>query len=125
MGNATSMFNLMRNLGGSIGIAAGTTYLFRRQQVHTHVLGAHVNPYNPMTALWMRGVQGRMMSHGADPVTAARQSYGAIWGVVQQQSAMLAFVDTFRALAVVFLLVLPLLFLMKRPRHHGGPTAMH
>ena len=40
MGNATSMFNLMRNLGGGFGIAAATTFLFRRQQFHTHVLGA-------------------------------------------------------------------------------------
>jgi MFS transporter, DHA2 family, multidrug resistance protein len=125
MGNATSMFNLMRNLGGSIGIATGTTFLFRRQQIHTHVLGAHVNPFNPQTQMWMHGVQSRMMTHSADPVAAAQQSYGAIWGVVQRQSAMLAFVDTFRAMAVVFLLVLPLLFLMKKPRHHGGPTAMH
>jgi DHA2 family multidrug resistance protein len=125
MGNATSMFNLMRNLGGSIGIASGTTFLFRRQQLHTHLLGAHVNPFNPQTRMWVSGIQARMMAHGADPVLATRQSYGAIWGVVQQQAAMLAFVDTFRALAVVFLLVLPLLFLMKKPRHHGGPTAMH
>ncbi len=47
MGNATSMFNLMRNIGGSIGIACGTTYLFRRQQFHTNLLGAHVNSFNP------------------------------------------------------------------------------
>jgi DHA2 family multidrug resistance protein len=125
MGNATSMFNLMRNLGGSVGIAAGTTFLSRRQQIHTHILGAHVNPFNPQTQMWVHGIQSRMMSHGADPATAARQSYGAIWGMVQQQSAMLSFVDTFRAMAVVFLLVLPLLFLMRKPRHHGGPTAMH
>src|SRR5205814_10562221 len=47
MGNATSMFNLMRNLGGSVGIASGTTFLFRRQQLHTHLLGAQVTPFNP------------------------------------------------------------------------------
>jgi DHA2 family multidrug resistance protein len=125
MGNATSMFNLMRNLGGSIGIASGTTFLFRRQQVHTQLLGVHVNPFNPQTQTWLNGIQNRMMAHGADPVTAMRQSYGAMWGVVQRQASMLAFVDTFRALAVVFLLVLPLLFLMRRPRHHGGPAGMH
>jgi DHA2 family multidrug resistance protein len=43
MGNATSMFNLMRNLGGGFGIAAATTFLFRRQQCHTHQLGEHVS----------------------------------------------------------------------------------
>ena len=44
MGNATSMFNLMRNLGGGFGIAAATTFLFRRQQFHTQRLGEHVRP---------------------------------------------------------------------------------
>ena len=125
MGNATSMFNLMRNLGGSVGIACGTTFMFRRQQIHTHNLGVHVNPFNPQSRMWMSGIQSRMMTHTADPVAATRQSFGAVWGVVQRQAEMLSFVDTFRALGVVFLLVLPLLFLMKKPRHHGGPTAMH
>jgi DHA2 family multidrug resistance protein len=52
MGNATSMFNLMRNIGGSIGIASASTYLFRRQQLNTNVLGAHVNPYAPMAQIY-------------------------------------------------------------------------
>ena len=64
MGNATSMFNLMRNLGGSFGIAAATTYLFRRQQLHTNQLGAHVTPFSPAAAAMTRGLQGAMMAHG-------------------------------------------------------------
>jgi len=44
---------------------------------------------------------------------------------VQQQASMQAFVDTFRAMAVVFLLMLPLLFVMKRPKHYSGGAAMH
>jgi MFS transporter, DHA2 family, multidrug resistance protein len=125
MGNATSMFNLMRNLGGSIGIACGTTFLFRAQQFHTHLLGAKVTPYNPMAQVYAKGIEANMIAHGSDPATAAKQAYGAIWGLVQRQAAMAAFIDTFRAMAIVFLLVLPLLLLMKKPKHHGGPTAMH
>ncbi|HLH17201.1 MAG TPA: DHA2 family efflux MFS transporter permease subunit [Bryobacteraceae bacterium] len=125
MGNATSMFNLMRNLGGSVGIASGTTYLFRAQQFHTQVLGAHVNALNPQTSMWLGGLKEHLMAQGSDAVTATKQAYGAIWGMVQQQASMLAFVDTFRALGVVFLLVLPLLLLMRKPKHHGGPAAMH
>jgi hypothetical protein len=49
----------------------------------------------------------------------------ALWGTVQRQSAMLAFVDTFRAMAIVFLLVLPFLFIMKRPKHHRAGGPMH
>ena len=50
MGNATSIFNLMRNIGGSLGIAVATTVLSRQQQVHTNLLGSHVDPYNPQHA---------------------------------------------------------------------------
>jgi DHA2 family multidrug resistance protein len=125
MGNATSMFNLMRNLGGGFGIAAATTFLFRRQQFHTLRLGEHVNMLNTPTRVFLAGTQSAMMTHGGDPAAAATQSYVALWGTLQRQAAMLAFVDTFRAMAMVFLLVLPFLFIMKRPKHHRGAGAMH
>jgi DHA2 family multidrug resistance protein len=125
MGNATSMFNLMRNIGGSMGIASATTYLFRAQQFHTNLLGADVTAMNPQAQMLLKSIQARMLALNGDPTTAGRQAYDAVWGIVQRQAAMLAFVDTFRAMAVVFLLVLPLLFLMKRPKHHSGPGAMH
>ncbi len=125
MGNATSMFNLMRNIGGSIGIATSTTYLFRQQQIQTQLLGAHVNPYNPQAQAMLNGMKGAMMARGADGVTAANQAYGAAWGLVQRQASMISFVNTFRAMAVVFILVIPFLLLMKRPHHQGGPPALH
>ena len=125
MGNATSMFNLMRNIGGSMGIASATTFLYRRQQLHTHLLAVDVNPYNPQTQVFLKGVQSAMILHGSDPHTAVSQSYGAIWGIVERQASMLSFVDTFRAMAVVFLVMLPLLFIMKRPKHPRADVAMH
>jgi DHA2 family multidrug resistance protein len=55
-----------------------------------------------------------------------KQSYGAIWGLVLKQASMQSFVDTFRALGVVFLLVIPMLLLMKKPTGGAGPGAgMH
>jgi DHA2 family multidrug resistance protein len=125
MGNATSMFNLMRNIGGSMGIASATTFLYRRQQLHTHLLAVDVNPYNPRTQVFLKGVESSMILHGSDPHTAVSQSYGTIWGMVERQASMLSFVDTFRAMAVVFLLMLPLLFIMKRPKYRRGGAAMH
>jgi len=125
MGNATSMFNLMRNLGGSCGIAAATTYLFRRQQLHTSELGAHVTPFSPAARMMTKGLEGTMMAHGSDPFLAAHQAYVATWGILQRQASMLSFVDTFVAMAVVFLLVLPLLFAMRRPQGKTRGAAMH
>jgi len=125
MGNATSMFNLMRNLGGGAGIATATTFLFRRTQFHSHMLGEHISALNPQTRTYLANVQAAMAMRGSDPGTAMRQSYIAAWGMVQRQASMLAFLDTFRAMAVVFLLVLPFLLIMKRPSHHRRARGVH
>jgi DHA2 family multidrug resistance protein len=125
MGNATSMFNLMRNLGGSFGIAAATTYLFRRQQINTELLGAHVTALDPHVRAMARGIQANMVAHGSDPSTALERAYGAIWGIVQRQASMVSFVDTFLVLSVVFVLMLPLLLVMKKPRYQTRGGAMH
>ena len=89
------------------------------------VLGAHVTPYDPRTQAYLNGVQSTMVAHGADPHGALQSAYGAIWGLVQRQASMLSFVDTFRFMAVVFIMMLPLLFVMQKPRHHGGAAGMH
>jgi DHA2 family multidrug resistance protein len=84
-----------------------------------------VTAYNPQTQVYLKGLQSSMVARGADPYTAAHRAYGAIWGMVGRQASMAAFVDTFRAMSLVFLVMLPLLLLMKRPKGKAGPTAMH
>jgi MFS transporter, DHA2 family, multidrug resistance protein len=125
MGNATSLFNLMRNLGGGFGIAAATTFLFRRQQFHTARLGEHIDIVNGQVHAWLNSAQAAMVMRGVDPTSAAGRSYGALWGTLQRQASMLAFIDTFRAMAIVFLLVLPFLLIMKRPTHGRAAGPMH
>jgi DHA2 family multidrug resistance protein len=125
MGNATSLFNLMRNLGGSIGVATTSTMLSRKQQEYISVIGAHVDPYSPVTQSRLEAARQGFLAAGADPVTAARRAYAALFGAVQQQAAMVAFVHVFRTLAIIFLLLLPLILLMRRPHRTGGPAAAH
>jgi drug resistance transporter, EmrB/QacA subfamily len=86
MGNATSLFNLMRNLGGSMGIATAATLLSRQQQVYSNTLGGNTNPYNPPFNAMFEGLRQSMMARGADLVTATRQAYAAIYGLVQKQA---------------------------------------
>jgi len=74
MGYATSMFNLLRNLGGSIGIAVATTYLYRRQQYHRVLLGANVTPYNPTAQGVINNIQSALMARGSDAVQALQQA---------------------------------------------------
>jgi DHA2 family multidrug resistance protein len=125
MGNATSIFNLMRNIGGSTGIAAATTFLERRTQFQINVLGAHVTPYSETARQALVGARNALMAAGADPVTATQQAYGAVYGTVVRQASMLAFLETFRMLGLIFLALLPLLLLMRRPTQRRGGGPMH
>jgi DHA2 family multidrug resistance protein len=124
MGNATSLFNLMRNMGGSMGIATAATLLSRQQQVYSNTLGVNTNAYNPQFNSMFEGMRQSMMARGADVATATRQAYASLYGLVQKQAAMLSFVHVFQLFAMIFLLALPLVFLMKRPKR-TEPIAAH
>src|SRR5215467_7834766 len=125
MGNATSIFNLMRNIGASMGISMVETLQFRRMQSHIHYLGQHVSPTSLEAQERLAAFQQKFVAHGADPVTATHQAYGAVWGMLQQQAAMLSYNDVFRFLGGMFLLMLPLLVLMKKPAGGMGPPMAH
>jgi DHA2 family multidrug resistance protein len=125
MGNATSLFNLMRNIGASIGIAMVTTILARKQQVHVNQLGEHVSDFNATARQMLSAIQQGLMAQGADAATAARQAQAAVWGLVQQHAAMMSYNDVFFLLAVLFAVMLPLIMLMRRPKHQGGDIAVH
>ena len=125
MGNATSLFNLMRNIGGSVGIAITGTMLARQQQVYYQTLGTNVDPYNPASQAMLERLRGGFLSSGADPVTASHQALAAVAGLVHRQAAIVSFVEIFRLLGIMFLILIPLVFLMKRPAGRGGPAAAH
>jgi MFS transporter, DHA2 family, multidrug resistance protein len=113
MGNATSIFNLMRNIGGSVGIAIMTTFLARRTQVHQNHLVASITPGSGQTFRMLQGLRADFYAHGVDSVTASRKSIAALYGMVQEHAAMLAFVEAFWLMGVVFLLMLPFLPLLQ------------
>src|SRR5712664_1721262 len=99
MGNATSLFNLMRNIGGSIGIAITGTMLARNQQSTTALLGSNVTIYDPATQVRFAQLEAAFMAAGADAVTATNRAYAALFGMVQRQAAMVSFVGIFQLLA--------------------------
>ncbi len=120
MGNATSIFNLMRNIGGSMGIALSTTIVARSEQHYTNFLGRHVNPYSPQTQMMFQNLRAFFMSTGSDAATASRRAYAALFGMVERQAAMLSFNHTYLFLAILFVVVMPAILLMKRPKSRGG-----
>src|SRR5689334_1398175 len=85
MGNATSLFNLMRNIGGSVGIAMTGTMLARNNQSTTSLLGANVTAYNPAAQGLFAQMRGAFMAAGADATTATARASAAMFGLVQRQ----------------------------------------
>jgi DHA2 family multidrug resistance protein len=126
MGNATSLFNLMRNIGGSMGIAAATTLLYRNGRHYTNLLGTNLSLYDAPTRAMLAGLRLSFMRAGADAYTAARQAEAALSGMLARQASMLAFVGVFRLLGLLFLLLMPLVLLMRNPRRRAqGEIAAH
>lgn len=124
MGNATSIFNLMRNIGGSFGVAVMTTFLARRGQFHQNRLVENINAFDAGTRQTLAGMKAWFIQHGADPVTASQQALGGLYGMVQRHAAMLSFVEAFWVMAAMFVSIVPFVFILRRPQHapHEEPA---
>jgi len=123
MGNATSIFNLMRNIGGSVGIAIMTTFLARRSQMHQNHLVANVTAGNLKAMQMFHGMQANFYAHGTDVATSAHKSIAAMYGLLQQHATMLAFVEAFWIMGVLFLLMVPLLPILQYVKHKPSRPA--
>ena len=75
----------------------------------------HINPYSPATQIMLGRLKAAFMAAGADAATAAERATAALWGMVQKEAAVLSFLDSFHVLGLVFLIIVPLAFLMRRP----------
>jgi DHA2 family multidrug resistance protein len=124
MGSATGLINLARNIGGSSGIAIVTTLLARRTQFHQARLVGNMSPFDPNYVQALAGTAHMLASRGANATQAAAQAQGMFYGMLQRQSAMMAFVDSFYVLGIIFLAVVPLMFFVKKVGPHKGPVMM-
>src|SRR5262245_23632220 len=123
--SGTGLINLARNIGASMGIATVTTLLDRRSQFHHQILTSHVHPSNSAYRVLVEGTSQRLLAGGSSAAQANAQAHGMLSGLVQRQSAMLAFVDNYWLLGVIFLAVIPLMLLMKRSRPPAAVVPVH
>jgi DHA2 family multidrug resistance protein len=120
---ASGIFNLVRNVGGSAGIAVLSTLLARHTQAHQADLVGRVTPFDPAAASRLAALAEAYRAAGADPFGAPAQALRHLYGEVQRQAAMKAFVDDFRLLALLFVAFVPLVWLMGRADRPGRPAA--
>ncbi len=127
MGNATGLFNLMRNIGGSVGIAAVTTLLAQRAQFHQGVLAAHVTAYNPYVYGTLQQIDRLLHTTAAPrfPITGTPPATALLYGELQRQAAMNAVIDCFTVLAAVLACLLLGALLLRKPAHAAEPMTLH
>jgi len=123
MGNASGIFNLMRNIGGSVGIATVTTLLERRAQIHQSDLVARLAPGDPAYELHSRALSQSLGRYFPAP-DAMHKAGGTLYDELLRQSTLWAFIDNFRLLAVISLLCVGAVLLLKRVKP-SGPAAPH
>lgn len=125
MGNATGIFNLLRNIGGSVGIAIAATLLARLSQFYQTSLVAHATPYNPIFQTRFNELKQTLIAKGMATIQAEKTTLGLLYGLIRQQAATLAYNRIFFIIGLAFLAIIPLLLLLKRPKHQTGPVEMH
>jgi DHA2 family multidrug resistance protein len=125
MGNASGVFNLMRNTGGSMGIAMVTTFLARGTQIHQAAMVSHLTPYDPAFQQRLKQLGGSIATQGGSTAGAQQQAYAALYGTLVKQAAVLSYIDVFRLLAFLCLLCVPAALLFERVKGKAGGVPMH
>src|SRR5262249_54910834 len=106
LGNATAAYNVLRNMGGSVGVAVATTLLARRSQQHQTPLASHVHAWNPAVDGRLHDWTAHFVAQGADTFTAGRRALSMLYRETIVQAHILAFADDFWLMLTVFVAVL-------------------
>jgi DHA2 family multidrug resistance protein len=116
---------MLRNIGGSIGIAMATTALIRRAAQHQNDLAGQLSPANPI--LQQKAAQiGGYLAHRLGPNAARPGSFGLLYGMMEQQAALKAYVDIFRWTALLAFFCAAAVWLFKKPiKHTAPPPGVH
>jgi DHA2 family multidrug resistance protein len=99
--------------------------LDRRAQFHQARLAEHANNFSAAYHNLLNGTQLKLIAAGSTAAHAGAQAQGMIYGTIQRQAVMLAFIDNFKMLGVVFFAVIPVLLLMRKPRAPAGGVPVH
>ena len=120
VGNASGLYNLFRNVGGSVGIAIVNTIIARHAQLHQNELVRSVTSTNIATQNRLHELQLYLQLQGYSAVDALQRAYALIGLQVQGQALLWSYVDDFRYMALVCFACIPVVFLLKKAVRRGG-----
>lgn len=124
MANASAIYNLLRNLGGSFGVAFVTTVIARGAQTHQNVLIEHITPFDRGYQIAVSQAGQALKYAGINPVVAGAAGTETVYGQLLRQASMLSFNEAFYFLSIFMIMILPLVFIMKKGRADTQP-GMH
>jgi DHA2 family multidrug resistance protein len=113
IGQGAAFTGMMRQLGGSFGIALITTFMARQNMQHRSDLVSKLDTNNPAVTQRVEGMQHSFVGKGMDPATALKSAYSALDHAVTKQAAVLSYMDVFIYLGVMFLICVPFVLLVK------------
>ena len=124
VGNGSGLYNLMRNIGGSIGISVAQTILARHEQLHRTELVRHLAPTLPAVQQNLKHFQSLFSAYG-DVITAQRQALGQLGRILGQQAQLWSYIDDFRYMALSCFCCVPIVWCLKKVKARGGAAPAH
>jgi len=121
--DASGLYNMMRNLGGSIGIALLSALLTVRERLHSNRLGELVSAYNPLARERLSQLTEKFTLAGSDAYTAGRQAVGALDAMVRREATLQAFNDCFHLLGLVLFLAIAAVVFARPVKGAASPAA--
>jgi MFS transporter, DHA2 family, multidrug resistance protein len=123
--NAAAIINMVRNIGGSVGVSVVTTLIARREQFHQNMLAGDVTPYRNSYAAVIGRLQQTYRGGAASTADALHQAQAQVYAMVQKEAALLSFNDGFWTMAVILVSLVPLVLLLRRPPTGAAPQHAH
>jgi len=125
IGNASGLYNLFRNIGGSIGISVVNTIVTRHAQTHRNEMAGWVDPARVSVRGAMQGLQQFLTAQGASPSTALQRVYALLNVSLDGQARLWSYVDDFRYMALACFACVPIVFTLKKAVRKGPAGAAH
>jgi DHA2 family multidrug resistance protein len=122
MTSAVGLYNVTRQIMGSVGIAIAASLLSNGDTLYRSILVSHVTAYNPMARQWMESVGHGFKNHGMNALSAKKAALVSMSAEVDRQAQMLSFNHIFILMAIIFVLSIPLMMTIKNQRSKAEVT---
>jgi DHA2 family multidrug resistance protein len=121
-GDAAGLYNMARNLGGSVGLALLGVYIDRRNAFHDAVIRDSVTANSLLGQEHIAATSANFLAQAGDKAYASMQALGQLAGQIQQQAAVITYSETFYVLGVALLLCIPLALFLRKPQPGPAPA---